>query len=192
MQSKTFDNDGDVVSTVVGTNNITISFSKKHGRENYGNEDIFVSMQIDADPESDDVTLEAKVRGGFAFLKTLVYEQLGVETTVSDSGVVQDVPAEEKPKSKSSYSKGGKGKSSNASSGGGDTDKGALWNELADAIENVGDDGRIKGFYDNRPKIESGEYSEKSPQFKHIKSGTGLWLNDKDIPEGVVDRIEAA
>jgi hypothetical protein len=190
MQSKTFDADGDVVSTLVGTNTITISFSKKQGRENYGNEDIFVSMQIDADPESDDVALEAKVRGGFAFLKTLVYEQLGLDTTVSDTGVVADVPGEEKPKAKSSYS-GGKGKSKAAASGG-DTDKAALWSDLADAIENVGDDGRIKGFYDNRPKIESGEYSEKSPQFKHIKSGTGLWLNDKDIPEGVVDRIEAA
>jgi len=190
MQSKTFDNDGDVVSTVVGTNNITISFAKKHGRENYGNEECFISMQIDADPDLDDASLEAKVRGGYAFLKTLVYEQLGLDTTVSDSGVVQDVPAEEKPKK--AFSKGGgKGKGSGSSSGG-STDKGALWNELADAIENVGDDGRIKGFYDNRDKIESGEYSEKSPQFKHIKSGTGLWLNDKDIPEGVLDRIEAA
>ncbi len=133
-QSITRDVDGDVVSTVVGTNNITISFAKKHGRENFGNEEIFTSMQIDADPESDDVTLEAKIRGGFAFLRTLVYEQLGLDTQVSDAGVVSDVPQEEKPRKSggSNYPKKG---ASKPAAGGGDVDKAGLWVQLADAIE---------------------------------------------------------
>lgn len=174
-KSTTVDVDGDVISTTVGTNGITVQFSRKLGRENYGNEEVGIFLQIDADPEADAATLEAQVKGGLAFAKTVVYTQLGIDSTVDDGGIVRDVPQPEKQKA----SGGGKGKppAKAAAASGAAPDKDALWANLAEAYGDVGSDGRIKGFYDNRPKKEAGEYSSKSPDFKHIDSGAGLWLD---------------
>lgn len=162
----TVDNDGDVVSTSVGTNNVTVSFAKKHGRENYGNEELFTSMQLDVDTDEPATEIEGRIKGAIAFLKTIVYEQFGVDSTVSESGVVNDVPQPEKQKAKSGG--GGKPASTPKTPSGDAPSKDELWLMLAE-------DQSL--FYDNRESKESGKYSAKSPDFKHKDSGAGLWLD---------------
>lgn len=169
MKSQTLDSDDEVISSTVGTNTITVQYSRKMGRENYGNEECGIFLQLDADVEASAADLEAQIKGTIAFAKTIVFEQLGVPSIVSTSGIVSDTPQAAAPKTSP--------KPAAAKPSGAKVDKTELWAQLAEAVQNVGDDGRIEGFYDNRAKKSAGEYSKKSPDFKHIASGDGLWLD---------------
>lgn len=174
MRSETFTPDGEVLNTTVGSNRVVISYTRKMGRENYGGEEAFVSMQLDIDPDASPVDVEAVVAGGFAFAKTVAYQQLGLESTVDDNNIVRDVPQPQKESAKKSG--GSKPAAKKTESSGEPVDKDQLWTDLAEAAQNA-NGGRIEGFYDNRGKKASGDYSSRAPDFKHIESDTGLWLN---------------
>lgn len=168
MQSKTIDAEGEVVNTTVGTNGITVQFSRKLGRENYGNEECGIFMQLDADPDADAVTLESQIKATIAFAKTLVYEQLGVETAVDENGVVRDSVQPQAAKAAGVRKAPSGGGAPKAAPSGEKPSKDDLFALLA---ENSG------AFYDNRGKKASGEYSKRSPDFKHKDSGEGVWLD---------------
>lgn len=172
-KTTTVDADGDVISTSVGTNSASIKFSRSVSDGNYGSESCDLFLQLDVTDESAD-ELEARIKATAAFAKTIVYGQLGIDSTLSDDGIVVGVQpeVEAKPKAKSNYTK--PGKPAPAASSGEAAPKGdALWQLLVDDANK---------FYDNRPKKEAGEYSSKSPDFKHKDSGDGLWLDSKSTP----------
>jgi hypothetical protein len=159
----------------VSNTTITVQFSRKMGRENYGNEEVGIFAQIPVDPGVDLQVVEKDIKQQYAFLKTLVYEQLGVDSVADDNGIVRDVP--QAPVAKP-QAKGGSRK----------VDKTTLWQQLVEGIGTVGT--RDSAFFDNRPKKASGDYSPKSPDFKHKESGEGLWL-DK-APEFVKLALDSA
>lgn len=160
------DEHGNVLSETFSTNNMTVSFTRKISDGDYGSIELFISKQVDVDPDADLVEVERATKSNLAFIKAIAFDELGIEYTADDGKVV------EKPKAtaqKTSLPKaGGSRGGGQRRSGGGATDKTVLWQEWVDDPD---------AFYDNRDKKESGEYSAKSPDFKHKKSGDGLWID---------------
>lgn len=157
-----YDANDDVVTTTIATNTVTVQASRKLGRENYGNEEFGLFAQVDVEENDTPETIEQKIMGTAAFLKTIVFKQLGVETTVDDNGVIRDVPQPEKAKP---AARGKAAASKPAASG---TDKNALWQALVD---------NPKDWWDNRVDKKN----PKGPDFKGRKGTSvadeSLWLD---------------
>lgn len=167
MQSTTYGADSEVISTTVGTNNVTVSYSRKYGRENYGGEEVFISAQIPVGPEDTQEEIDTQVRAQLAYAKTVAYTELGLDSTVSDTGIVRDVVQAAAPKS----AKGGASKAKAAPAG--DVDKDAAWQDTIDNPSN---------WFNN---IET-KTNPKGPDFKGKNNGpfadVALWLSNKDTP----------
>ncbi len=163
-ETKTVDADGGTLTTLIEPRRYTISYEKKEGRVNYGNESVFLSAQVPiADGTSAEV-IEKEIREEFAFIKTLALRELGTpfgqnqETGVVAPLETHDVRAAA-PTRKPQYAKKASGGQS-----GGRTDRTADWQHL---VDNFGD------YYDNREN----KRNPNGPDFKHKQNGTALWLN---------------
>lgn len=156
MKDISYDSDGNITATAVKGITWTVQYSRKMGRENYGSEEAGVFAQIEVADDDDLATIESKVNATYAFVKTAVLTQLGVET-VADGGVVRDVPAN-KPAAKPATKPAPRKTVTKAN------DKAPLWQ---DWIDNPDD------WWDNR----NDKRNPKAPDFKHKKSGEALWLS---------------
>jgi len=161
--------DGKIVSETLGQQNLTLSFAKKVGKPNYGNEEFFLSAQIAVDDLSDLDAVEAALRPVAAFVKSFVYGQLDVEFAMDEkTGVIVEVGGaiEAAPKAapKAAQPRPVASKPQARKNG----NKDDLGQELLD---------NPKAFFSNVEKKAAGEYSAKSPDYKHKDSGQGLWLD---------------
>lgn len=169
-KSTTYDTNDDVVTTTIATNTVTVQASRKLGRENYGNEEFGLFAQVDIEEGDDLAAIEQKVKGTAAFLKTIVNDQLGLETTVGEDGVVRDVPQAQA--AKPAAARGGKPAAAKPAQGD-SNDKVAQWQDVIDNPNH---------WFDNRV----GKKNPKGPDFKGKNTGpydgVGLWINDKNLP----------
>lgn len=159
--------DGQVISETVGQQNLTLSFAKKVGKPNYGNEEFFLSAQIAVDNLEDLDNVENQLRTVAAFVKSFVYTQLDVPFAMDEkTGVVVEAGAPvETVKAAAPQRAVAKPAARKAAAS---NNKDALWQELLD---------NPKAFFSNVEKKASGDYSPKSPDYKHKDSGQGLWLD---------------
>jgi hypothetical protein len=164
---RTLTPEGVIVSEHHKPQTITLSFEKKVGKPNYGNEAFSLFAQVDVDPSDDLAIIEAKLNDMAAFCKGYVYKQLGLTFGRDEaSGVIvsldDEVPAAPAPKP---------ARATAAPSGG---DKEALWREL---------DENPSKFFDNR----QGKTNPKAPDFKRKGTGEPLWLNN--APAWMKDKL---
>ena len=159
----TYDENDEVVSTLTSTNTITVQFSRKMGRENYGDEEAGLFAQVDVTEVDTPETIEAKVKGTYAFLKTLVYGELGIDSITDDAGVVRDLPQEQAARAAPK-----RAASKPQAAAAGTADRTAMWRDLLD---------NPQGWFDNR----TDKRNPKAPDFKAKNSnqydGQGLWLD---------------
>lgn len=168
---------------------VSISFGTKISTGNYENEDLRISI-TESFPSSfseDDLLTEAESLANK--VKAEVYKHAGVEADLSDDGLIMR-------RLKAGVSESGSNKSStaapsasrktprkaNTGAPAGEKPSAALWRALME----LSDDDRAGEFYDNRPKIISGESSPKAPPFRNKKKkDLAMWVSD--IPEDLSD-----
>lgn len=158
-KSTTYNEQNDPIAETISTNTITVQYGRKMGRENYGNEEAGIFCQVDVLEEDDLSDIEQKVRSTFAFAKTLVLSELGVESSETDGGIVRDVGGSDvaaKPAAKPRALPKG-------------DDKVAAWQDVID---------NPSSWFDNR----TDKKNPKGPDFKGKNNGqfagVGLWLSD--------------
>lgn len=157
----TYDDNGNVLSQHIKPNTYTISFGKKIGKPNYGNEEFSIFAQLDVLPNDTLDDLEAKIKETAAFVKGVVFQQLGLMHGVDErTGVVQAVEdaMETKPAGRPSPPR----RAGTERSSGGNSD--ALWQDLFDNKQQ---------WYDNRGT----KTNPRGPDFKRKSDGQALWIN---------------
>lgn len=176
----TTDNKGNVISESVKPPTFTLSFGKKVGKPNYGNEEFSIFAQVDVEDATDLATLESQLDATAAFIKGYVFKQLGLMAAVDQqSGVIMAVeaaaatPAPQAPRQASSAPAGGKPAFKR---GGPIPQDDSLWEEWLDNVD---------GFYDNRDKKASGQWKPNASDFSRKADKKGIWL--KDMPQWVKD-----
>lgn len=160
----------------------TVSFSRKLSDNNYGGSEGFMAIQFDIANGDTGEQIIANARSAFTQAKAIVFEQLGVDHTLDDSGVVVEMArrafqgsvVEPAPKQAPAA----------APSTGGSTDEPPFPASTSDAAQKrankewaVARHGTHPNeFFDNTGKKASGEFNSKSPDFKHKTSGIGVWF----------------
>lgn len=156
--SQTLDQNGTVVGETVSTNTVTVQYSRKFGRADYGNEEAGIFFQVDVTEDDDLTSIQGKVESTFAFAKTLVLNQLGAGSEVSD-GVVRELPVS-RPTAAPAAPR--------IMSAPAAADKTAMWQELVDSPHK---------WFDNRQDKKN----PKAPDFKAKRTsqfdGQGLWAD---------------
>jgi hypothetical protein len=166
---------------------MTIQVSRKVGRPNYGSEEMSIFSQL---PLADSTTIdevEDKVKATTAFLKTLIFEQLGLPSTLGEDGVVREVdsnaeadnrgaiprrtaaaaPSQPPAAAKKPSAPVKKQPAKSAAA----AEKADLWREWVDSPDH---------FWDNRPEVTGKpKPNPRGPDFKHRESGKGLWIDEK-------------
>lgn len=167
--SVTYDDQGEIVGTTVTDRIVTVQYSRKMGRPGYGNEECGIFSQLPVTDSDDHDAVQQKIVAEMAFLKTLVHQQLGIESQQGTDGVVReaatDTPtsATAGPVAKKPAAKKPAAKASDA--------KTALWQEWINTPDH---------FWDNRPEVTGKPKSNpRAPDLKHKESGQGLWIDDK-------------
>jgi len=170
--SVTYDDQGEIVGTTVTDRIVTVQYSRKMGRPNYGNEECGIFSQIAVTDSDDHDSVQQKIVAEMAFLKTLVHAQLGIESAQGKDGVVREAQADEPPAAPAAKKVSPAAKRPAAKPAGKANDaKVALWQEWVDAPSN---------FWDNRPEVTGKPKSNpRGPDLKHKESGQGLWIDDK-------------
>lgn len=166
--------DSAVVVAEAATLKGTVSFTRKVTDGNYGGSEAFMALQFDITNEDDGESIIAKARAAFVQAKAIVFEQLGVDHTLDESGVVVEqvrrafVGSVVEPA---------------APAAAGDADPPFPSNTTDAAQKKANKEwatarfaSHPHEFYDNRPKKASGEYKSTSPDVKHKSSGVGVWL----------------
>jgi hypothetical protein len=155
----------------------TVAFTRKVSDGNYGTVEGFMSVQFDITDNAEAVIESA--RAAFLQAKAVVFEQLGIEHTLDESGVVVEQVRRAIPGTVVEPA------SAHATAPAGDvaenpphdpktTDADAKAANKEWALARYA---AFPGeFYDNRPKKASGEYKANSPDIKHKASGLGVWL----------------
>lgn len=173
----------------------TISFSRKVSVRPYESAEagIYIQFDIPTDPDMSEETrgeyIIGNARAAFFQAKALVYEELGLEFTVSDSGIVHevltkhfgtltDVTETVAPKFVTPTA-GGVVYDTPTSDGPphdpatvDKTERSANTRWAKDLYSRNPD-----AFYDNRPKKASGEYKPTAPDVKHKDTKIGVWLD---------------
>lgn len=179
----TTDSTGAVISVSTKAPTYTVSFGKKVGKPNYGNEEFSIFAQVEVDPADDLAVVEAKLDAASTFVKAFVYKQLGVMSAVNtDTGVVTAIEAQVVPvvaAAKPAYSKpagrpagggGGRGKRPEPTE---------LWQQWLDDSTQ---------FFDNTAKKASGQYKDNASDYTHKETRESLWI--KDMPQWVKDALD--
>jgi len=158
MTVRKLDGDGNVIGTEISPNMWTIQYSRKMGRENYGNEECGLFGQIATEDGDTWEQIQAKLDAAFAFAKTAVHQQLGITTIVTDDGIVRDeAQPQQAPKPAAARRRPKAAPTTQA-------DRNALWDEwIADPT----------AWWDNRDN----KRNPKAPDFKHKETGQGLWVD---------------
>jgi hypothetical protein len=164
----TYDGEDNVTAVHVKPNTYTISFGKKVGKPNYGNEDFSLFAQIEIDPVDTFEDIEKKVDQSANFVKGLVYKHLGVQFGITDDGLVQAVEEAQAPAPPKRSGGGGQRSSAPASRPRPSAaEKEAAWQHLLDTPQD---------FFDNTQT----KTNPKAPDFKGKRDtpydGVGLWL----------------
>jgi hypothetical protein len=178
----TQDAEGGVVSITESPCVATISFSRKNGLPNYSNEEMTIFLQVPLDDTSSLDAIEAQLDPNVAFLKSYVYKQLGVASTIEDGVIVGETPVEAPKSGGKAWQKKPAVSAPTATNGTPKTapttedEKADLWAQLAGATAN-GKNWKTQGgetIWDNR----TDKRNPKSPCFKWADSGKALWLSD--------------
>ena len=141
---------------------------------------IFSQMPVAADATIDQA--EDKIKATAAFLKTIVFEQLGLPSTLGEDGVVREIdgegtvegtapkaassPSAAAPKKPSAPVKKQAGKLAAKALSPAAAEKAALWQQWVDDPSQ---------WWDNRDN----KTNPRSPDFKHKTTGKGLWIDEK-------------
>lgn len=160
----------------------TVSFTRKLSDGNYGSSDAFMSIQFDINSGDTGDVIIANARQAFTQAKAIVFEQLGIDHTLDESGVVVEQVrrafpgsvVEPAPQTQTDADAGG-GTGANPPFPSNTTDPDQKRANKEWATDRFGTN--PSEFYDNRPKKASGEYSSKSPDVKHKASGIGVWFS---------------
>lgn len=159
----------------------TVSFTRKLSDGNYGSSDAFMAVQFDINADDDGAAIIAAARAAFLQAKAVVFEQLGIEHTLDESGVVVEQVRRAFP---GTVVSGAAEAPATVPAAGGD-DKPPFAGDTKDAAERKANKEWATArygthpteFYDNRDKKASGEYSGKWPDVKHKSSGIGVWFS---------------
>lgn len=173
----------------------TITFSRKVSVRPYESAEagIYVQFDIPTDPDMSEETrgdyIIANARAAFFQAKALVYEELGLEFTVGENGVVHELltnhfgsvtevtSTEPAPLTPAPVAI--------AQAPSGDSDTPPYSPDTTDKTERAANTRWAKdlysrkpdAFYDNRPKKASGEYKPTAPDVKHKDTKIGVWLS---------------
>ena len=176
-KSVTTDAEGGILTTTVSDASFTIQYSRKLGRENYGNEELGIFAQFPVADGTSFVDIEKQANEVGAFAKAYVLKGLGRTPEALDgvegpAAIVDpvDAQAEAKPRFKKPATPSKAGATS-------DTSKSALWEQLL---------ANPDSFWDNRATKKG-----RQPDFKHKDSGEALWIDSKDTPEAAKERFAA-
>jgi hypothetical protein len=177
----------------------TITFSRKVSVRPYESAEagIYVQFDIPTDPDMSEETrgdyIIANARAAFFQAKALVYEELGLEFTVGENGVVHElltnhfgavtevVTSEAAPAAPVAPAPAAIAPTPASS----DSDTPPFSPDTNDKTERAANtrwakdlySRRPDAFYDNRPKKASGEYKPTAPDVKHKDTKIGVWLS---------------
>lgn len=176
-----------------------VSFSRKVSVRQYESADasISISFDIPTDPDMSDTArgdqIIANARAAFFQAKALVYEELALEFSVDDNGVVHEVlerhfgnvteVAAESPAAFAAPAPAAvTAFAAPAPSGG--ADQPPFSAETTDKDERRSNSNWAKArynefpneYFDNRPKKADGSYKANAPDFKHKDTKIGFWL----------------
>jgi hypothetical protein len=159
----------------------TVSFTRKISDGNYGGSEFFMAVQFDIDPTAGGEAVIASARAAAVQAKAVVFEQLGIDHTLDESGVVVEQVrrafpgsvVEPAPQASAAPAASDTGSEPPFPANTTDADQKKANKDWATSryASNPSE------FYDNRPKKASGEYKANSPDLKHKGSGIGIWLS---------------
>jgi hypothetical protein len=161
----------------------TVSFTRKISDGNYGGSEFFMAVQFDIDPTAGGEAVIASARAAAVQAKAVVFEQLGIDHTLDESGVVVEQVRRAFP---GSVVEPAPQASTPAPSAAGEVGSEPPFPaNTTDADQKKANKdwatsryaSNPSEFYDNRPKKASGEYKQNSPDLKHKGSGIGIWLS---------------
>lgn len=180
----------------------TVSFTRKVNDGNYGTNDAFMAMQFDvpANMDADKVGAEIIKRATDAFFacKAVVFDQLGIEAMLDDSGVLVEVVTKAFPGTVHESAPAPSQPSAAVAAAApapaaGEVNATTPWPASKSAVE-IGRNGKERStdeftawakerfqvapqeFFDNRSKKASGEYKAGAPDIKHKDTKAGVWL----------------
>ncbi len=151
---------------------------------------VMIQVPLEGVDISDQAALGAALKETCFVAKSTVFEQLGIEFTITPDLVVQEIleralsateitPAEASRIAETANTVQSAAPRSAPSAGAKLTGR-AAWEHLA---------ANPSGWFDNRQDKANGKGSAKGPDFKKKGSGEGLWLTGRDgssqVPEGV-------
>lgn len=160
----------------------TVSFTRKISDGNYGGCEAFMSVQYDIAQGDTAEDIIATARNAFLQAKAVVFEQLGIDHTLDDSGVVVEVARRAFPGSV--VEPAPSGPAPQAAPAGGGSDNPPFAGDTTNPAEKKANKEWATAryathpheFYDNRDKKASGQYKQTAPDVKHKSSGIGVWL----------------
>lgn len=159
----------------------TISFTRKVSDGDYGSTECFHAVQYDIPDPSDGAAIVAAASAAAVIAKSVVFQELSIEHTLDESGVVVEVARRAIPGSVVEPASAQSAAPAAAPSGNEppypanttDATQKKANKEWAEALYAT----NPNLFYDNREKKASGEFNAKSPDVKHKASGIGLWFS---------------
>lgn len=165
----------------------TVSFTRKLSDGNYGTNEAFFALQFDTALGASFEDIQAHAMTAFAAVKAVVLEQLGLGYDIDDQGVIRE--DHNKVVAAAAPAPDAVTQVREVFGGGEAVENGNVVN-ISDAIPSDLKSWSKKDqtdwltsrlashpneFFDNRLKKQSGEYSDRAPDFKHKKTGLGLW-----------------
>lgn len=154
-----------------------------------------VDLEVSIDLDADGAATIAALNDAFFQAKAVVFDQLGIDFEVGEGGVVVELvrkefgggeltgPAASSPPSLTVVGSDGASVSDGPASASSVSATPPFSGDTRDKDERKANkawaqarfDEHPDEFYDNRAKKAAGEYSPKSPDYKHIESGVGIW-----------------
>lgn len=160
----------------------TVFFSRKISDGNYGSEEASWFLQFDTNLGAAFESIQAEAMTAFTACKSVVLEQLGIGYELGENGTIVEtgkpVAAQRDAVSQAREAFGG-GNVVTGDFGGSDTYDAEQVKAMKSDDQQVWLKARLEShpreFYDNRKKKESGEFSSKAPDYKHIKLDLPIW-----------------
>lgn len=157
----------------------TVSFARKVSDGNYGMTEAFMSVQYDIGQYDTAEDIIHTARNAFLQAKAVVFEQLGIEHTLDESGVVVEVARRAFPGSVVEPAPSGPAPAAAPAAAGGDNPPfaGDTTNPAEKKANKEWAEARLQShpneFWDNRES----KRNPKAPDFKHKSSGIGVWAS---------------
>jgi len=157
----------------------TVTFERKVNLGSYESCTAAMFVQFDYASNTSESELIQKGRDAFFVAKSVVFEQLGIDAVLEDSGIVVELVKQSFPGTTAEVVAGAPITPVDPVAADGTTvsadppaDKTAL---KAWALARFAS--HPQEFFDNRPKKAAGEYNPKSPDLKHKATGKGIWFS---------------